>query len=469
MKFQTSTAAYNQAGIDPSSINPYRFVTEAYNGSGGFSNGKYLFPFAREFDFESRRKQSFFENYTKGVADSLYIPVFANLAQRRTDSDMFEAFIENADNNGNHLQGVMKTVGKFTTLHGVSFVVMDNFADTPEQMQTAIDNRLFPYVYVKTADQVTHDETDEWGRLIQITFRDGEYEIENEKGEEEEHDAYRYWDSEKSYRFYCDKEGNEITIGEVRYHNLGVIPVIPVQKEIDYEDFMCTPPFYDIARMNLAIFNGSSELNNLQRQQAFSLLVIPSDNTNPDMEIGSNSVLCIPTASSISPSFISPDSSIMTAVQSNVESIVKSLLDSADTLGATAVNNGNSAKSGVAMSYQFLGNNWVLTQMAQIAEKTEMKIKALFEIYTGTSFDYVVNYDTNYRPNPNDVKVKFEVLERMAAMDLSPALKSQIKVAMIDVMQSLFDINDEQIDKLRTLVAEENDLESGTSIDMTTE
>jgi hypothetical protein len=462
MNFQNQVGGYNAKGTDINSVNPFKFVTQAYNGSGGFRDGSYLFPFAREFDFNSRKNQAYYENFCKGVADSLYVPVFSELADRQTNSDLFLEFIDNADNNGNHLQSIMKMAGKYATLHGISFIVMDNFEETPESLQVAIDDRIFPYIYVKTADQVEDYEIDEFGRLIEIDFCDGEYETNDDQENEVEYHAYRHWDDTQTYRYYIGKDEKKIVIGVARDHNVGKVPVIAIQKEMDTEEFLCNPPFYDIARMNCAIYNGSSELNNIQRQQAFSLLVIPSTDQNPNMEIGTNSVLCVDPQSSITPTFISPDSAIMTVVQANIDSIVKSLLDSADSLGATAVNNGNAQKSGVSMAYSFMGQNFVLTQMAQLTTKAEYQIAEMFKLYTNTTFEYVVRYESNYKPNINDVKIKYDILERMIGLDLSPAINSQLKSSAIEVLQSIFDIEEEDIIKLRQLVASENQSETGS-------
>jgi len=434
--------SYSASAVDTNIVNPYKFVTNAYNGSGGFKTGEYLHPFAREYDFNSRKKQCFYENFTKGAADSLYVPVFSNEAVRVTDSDLFKAFINNADNNGNHLQEVMKTAAKYATIHGISFIVMDNFENTSESLQVTIDNRIFPYIYIKTADQVVDYKINEFGNLIEIIFKDGDYEYTDKDDNECETQAYRYWSNFETYKFYMDKEGNKVVIGNVKPITIGTLPVIAVQKDIDYEDFLPVPPFYDIARMNCAIFNGSSELNNLQRQQAFSLLVLPTNEQNPNLEIGANSVLCVDPQSSITPTFISPDSAIMTAVQGNIESIVKSLLDSANVLGASSVSTSGSTSSGVALSYEFLGQHYILNTIANLCTKTELLISEMFKLYTNTEFEYAVKYDTNFKPNILDIKAKYEILEKIYNLS-DDSTKIVLKKSMVGLLVQILGESDE--------------------------
>lgn len=439
--FQGSNG-YNGESIDITCVNPYKFVTDAYNGSGGFKSGQYLAKFAREYDFNKRKSICFYENFTKGAADSLYVPVFSNEAVRVTDSDLFKAFIDNADNNGNHLQEVMKTAAKYATLHGISFIVMDNFENTPESLQATIDGRLFPYIYIKTADTVKDYEIDSFGHLIEIIFYDGEYEYLDKDNNECETDAYRFWDITETYRFYRDKEGNKIIIGEAKPITIGALPVIAIQKDIDYEEFLPNPPFYDIARMNCAIFNGSSELNNIQRQQAFCLLVLPTNDQNPNLEIGANSVLCVDPQSSIMPDFISPDAAIMTVVQGNIESIVKSLLDSANVLGASSVSTSGSTSSGVALSYEFLGQHYILNTIANLMVKSEKLVASLFKLYTNTEFEYAVKYDTNFKPNIMDIKLKYEILEKIYNLS-DDSTKVVLKKSMIGLLMQILGESDD--------------------------
>lgn len=432
-------------------MNLYTFTTEAYEGSGGFRNGNYIYKFARELEYETRKKMATYINFVKSVADSLYVPVFATPATRVCNDDLYNAFLENCDNSGNNIQSVLKNAGKWTTLHGLCFIVMDTFKDAPDITAVAIEERKFPYIYIKTADEVVDYEIDQWGRLVNVTFYDGMESIEGEK-----YQTYRLWDEEKSYRFY-KKDDKIISMG-VDFHNLGVMPVIACQKTIDYNNLLTDPPFYDIASLSRAIYNGTSELNNIQRQQAFSLLILPTHNQNPDVELGANSILCIDPNATQSPSFISPDAAIMAGIRDNVESLIKALLDSADALGATAVNKGASTQSGIAMSYTFLGQQSVLNEMASLTEKTEYRIAELFKLYTGTEFEYEVKYSTNYREDPAQILNKFTILERMANLDISDAIKTQIKDNMVDVIDALFKIGDEKVESLKKLVAQENEM-----------
>ena len=119
--------------IDIASINKYKFVREAYEGTGGFRNGKYLFPHVREKNFIDRRKESHYNNRVSGIVDSRVDPVFSSNPSRtivdgdKTSIEISRLFVDNCDNAGSNLSEVIHNALLYTRMHGVSFIVMDNF------------------------------------------------------------------------------------------------------------------------------------------------------------------------------------------------------------------------------------------------------------------------------------------------------------------------------------------------------
>lgn len=447
-----TTNGYSEPSIAITSVNPYTFTTHAYYGTGGFSNGNYLQKFERELNFNNRKQSAFYTNYIKGVCDSIVNPVFSEEPSRSTNNELFAEFIKDCDNKGNGLSSVTETAVKFARLHGVAFVVMDNFEEVPELQGDIIADRKFPYVYIKTADSVVDFNTDEFGNLKSITFIDAVVTIDKKN-----YQLYRVWTEE--YSQLIIKKGKKTeAYSPMKFHNLGVVPIVISRLESITNEFMSFPPFYDISRLNCAIYNVDSEITSLGRQQGFSLLVIPSDNPNPNIEVGADSVITVPTGSSITPTFISPDSSIMTVLQNRAKELKDSLLSVANVIGATAIGNGNQAKSGVALAYEFLGQTMALEKTARMAESLEEAISVLFSLYINQDVEYEVEYDSNFKPSITETKDKFEILEKLFKLNTSNVINNVAKNYLIDIIDEMFDMDDKQRDDLKNLIELESNI-----------
>lgn len=407
--------------------NIYTFCTHAYYGTGGFADGSFLEKFSKETTINRRARLVYYKNYIKGIIDSLLTSVFNEEAMRLTNNVMFQEFLKNVDVKGNNIQQFTHTVLKYTRIHGVCFTVMDNVSDVPDLEYEAILNRAFPYIYYMTADQVHKYDTDEYGRLEEISFIDG-YEIINDK----KFTVYREWNSEYSAR-YIVKDGKEVYIEEPVLHNLGILPVIGTYLSMDNE-VLPFPPIHDLARLSLTIYNQDSEQRNLERLCATPTFCIQTKNTDLNVNIGADSLLAYGgeyEGSVTAPAWISPSQDILTVMGQRSEKNVQSLIEQANVIGATAINKNSSYSSGVSMSYQFIGQNAALKQTARIAENFENMIALMFGLYTNQTIDYSVVYRENYKPTGEEISKKMETLSMLLDLDMSEMVNTEIKKEMI--------------------------------------
>ena len=152
----------------------YRFMKDAYYGAGGFADGGYLVKFDRETDnnYLKRRKMAYYINYFKDIVDSLVNPVFKKKPGRAYDGmgkEYIDSFLDNVDNTGTSINNFMKNAALKSKLLGAVFICVDNFPMIPGDMQTAIENRLFPYAYMIEPEFVTDYSVDNFGlSLIHI-------------------------------------------------------------------------------------------------------------------------------------------------------------------------------------------------------------------------------------------------------------------------------------------------------------
>jgi len=436
--------------ITPTNDNVYEFVTQSYKGSGGYVDGSYLNIFDKESNLDRRKRLVYYKNYIKGIVDSLIVPVFSDEAMRETDNDLFEAFLNNVDNKGHNLQEFTKIIVKFARIHGVCFSVMDNFSveAIPDTQQEAINQRKYPYIYYRTADEVYSYSTNEFDSLNTIAFNDGHI-VDNEGKKIK---VYRLWTEDYSVRF-INKDGNEIEISERIYHELGFLPIIATYIDIE-SGVLPHPPIYDLCRMNYTVYNMDSEQRNLERLCAFPTLTLQTKGHDINMNIGADSLITYGSEYDVNigePSWISPSDAILKVINDLSNEVVQKLVEASNVLGATAINTGNSAKSGVALSYEFLGQSYALKQTARIAENYEKMVAIMFGLFVNTPIDYYVHYNDNYQPSQDELTKKLNVIERLIDLNISDVVTAELKKELIKDVASYYKFRADSMDLVQSI------------------
>lgn len=398
---------------EPLNLNCYKFMDDAYYGEEGFRDGTYLTPHKREMFYTARRQTSVYKNFVRPIFDAMYSPVFADVIPRNVDANsLFASFVNDVDNNGTSLDTLLKEAMGVCVRHGQVFVVMDNFSatDQPETILQARRDRVYPYIMVKTALDVDSYELDKWGNILTITFCDQKI-----KMGKKEIQTYRKWTKEFSQ--IVEKTGDSYKpLEEPVVHGLGILPVIPLYSASrrDKTKLCISPPLYDIARISLVIYNKDSEVRDLERAQSFSVLCVQSDRGG-NLSLGSRNVLYIPPETTIAPSFISPNPSILVGLMVNSEKLRDDLYKLAEQNGVTAV---KSEASGVSESFRFFGHETVLQKVSGLASKLDTAIFDLFGLYTNEAPEHKADYPTDFAPG--NVVVEIDSLQKFMSQNPPP-------------------------------------------------
>jgi len=411
------------------SVNPYLFMTHAYEGTGGFRDGNYLVPHTREMFFTNRKQLSAYRNYIRPITRALIEPVFVDEATRLltdtagTDVDpettLFGTFIQDADNRGASLQSFSEDVCTYARLHGVTFVVMDNYPQDmqPETTEKAIEDRIMPYIYSRYAYDVDSYTTDKFGRLTSITFC--EEPAINSKGEKEA--RYRIWTDMYSVVLTKDGKGGMVQVETPVIHGLGVLPVITVYgAKRRNTSALVEPPLYDLARLNTVIYNKDSEIRDQERAQAFSNFYIQSSESG-NFTLGPHNVIILPMETSITPGFASPDPNILAGLVSNGKELTDALFQMAEQQGVKGV---QSASSGVAIQWDFYSTESQLKKTSSMATRFENEVHDLFKAYTGEELVYTVQYPDSFQPG--DVKTTITIYKDVLGMTPPEVLRVKI-------------------------------------------
>jgi len=428
---------------DFTTMNQYAFLDSAYYGTEGFKDGSFLIPHTREMFYPSRRKLSFYTNYTRPVIRALVEPVFVEPAPRKVTDDndneadglMVSTFIADCDNDGVPLQGFTEQISTKARLHGISFAVMDNFpeGEQPQTTKEAIDNRIMPYLIHKNAQEMIAGMTNDFGRTVEILFAEPPKVWSNGQ----KTPRARKWTDEYSVVLELkrstttnikgyDAVGGKawIEAGPRVYHDLGVLPVVilysvPKRKK---QDILVDSPMYPIARTNAVIFNKDAEIRDSERAQAFANLFIQTDEGG-NMTIGKHNVILVSTEAKFAPGYVSPNPMILEGLVKNNERLRDNLFRQAEQAGVNALGV-SSQSSGAALAWKFYSTEAQLKKTSQMATYFEQAVMGLFRLYTGEDFVYTVSYPKSFQPGDR----KQEVLIYKEVLALNPPLAMKQKI-----------------------------------------
>lgn len=395
---------------------------------------EYLIKHDKETNTDKRQKLAAFNNYIKGIVDSLLTPVFSKSALRSSNSILFEEFIVNCDNRGNDLQKFTKEVVKWTKMHGVTFVVMDNFSEVPDTIDEVIASRAFPYVYQVMADEVYGYETDDFGNLTCLLFENGE----DEKGE----DLYTYIDSEVKCEGYIRKGG--YVVMETIVHNLGFLPIISLYDSISL-DILPPAPFKDICLMNLQIYNQQSEQRVIERNSAFSMLTLDTggDEHAINLNVGSSSILAYGhrDKSVNAPAWIAPDAAILTVMMECANNTINNLLQQAGLLGVNIIVNDTST-SGEHLAYKYIPTMYAIKDIASLAEEFEVMVSELFMQFIMTEFEYICKYNDSYLPTGLELTEKIATYQTILGLQLDETFNQKLKQNIMEDITNIYNIGE---------------------------
>jgi len=446
-----------------SSENVYTFMDNAYSGTGGFRCGSYLIPHDREMNYDSRRQMAFYRNFVKPIVRAMIEPCFIEQIPRVVKDEngnvqedtLFHGFIDDCDNTETYIQSFSQQVLEYARLHGAVFTVMDNFSDQPKTELEAKENRIFPYMYNKTSQQIEKFKTDDFGKLIEIYFTD--------KLDDKGNQLYRLWTKEYSVLV---KKNNDDTYTEVELqkpHNLGVVPVISTYsiKRKNNTEILVDPPLYDLAKINFTIFNKDSEIRSLERDQGFSVFFLQSDQPG-NLTLGAKNVLFLPIGSTITPGFASPNPAILSGLQDSNIKLREDLFRIAEQSGVVGVQSG---ASGVALQWDFFAHESVLKKTSYIATNFELACAEMFKLYTNQEFIYEVEYPDDFQPNDKSAELK--LFDQALMMDLPPMAKSKIKEKIANLLFS--DIDGEELKKIIDEIKQQTEDELTSRVEETPE
>jgi hypothetical protein len=447
-------------------LEKYSLMYNAYYAVGGFLDGTVLHKSQVEKDdqFLERRATTPYRNFFRPIVDATYIPVFASGATRRTtvnseiDEDghlcpLWNDFLDDCDCRKSHIQKFVKKIIKHARMLGVSFVVVDNFPQTPVLTQDALKGRLYPYCYMRLPQQVEtkYTQVDEFTHIVQICFREAqEPEVNPDTGETIMQDRWKLWTKNYSVKMRRDKGSSNLMEipGTKVVYNLNEVPVLPViSGEVEDGTVLPHPDFYSVMKSNWALYNIDSAQMRLIRAQMFPILCMPMDEGNESTKSQAinplQGIYLPPDRDGVNhkqPFYLAPPIGPYQELATTTDTLKADLYAQAGQQGVTGVV--KQAKSGVSQAYDFRAEEFVLKETALMAKRCEEAIACMFQLYVlSEKFDYDVIYEDSYSPVDKDSDIK--MYGDYLALDAGPKARA---LALEQVTRSVFnDMDDEDL------------------------
>lgn len=392
-----------------------RLVRNAFYGSGGFNDGKYLCRYERETEanYNTRRDLAYYFNYTKPIVEGAVDPVFREYPTRvaEHDDERWNQFLLDVDGKGTPIDKFMAEAALEAKLDGSIFIMVDNAAEsTAINLEESIANREFPYLYTLSGSDVTNYVRDRRGRLILIeyiikydTVEDGHAKRISEKWK---------W-TEQEWKVI--REGVEFT----GPNNIGVIPVVPlvgaVVDKTTSDPLRPMSDFVQIAKANRAVYNACSELRQRNRSQAFSMLTYPvPDDDNPKnyKEIISGHDNALLYKGGTPPSWITPDQAPSDMLKNEIQMIVEGIYRMAERASVTGV---QTQTSGIAKEWDNFTRMQSISAFSKVCQQAEQTIADIFGLYIQKDLDVNVVYAKDF--GITDTKAELDKIT--AALELN--------------------------------------------------
>lgn len=255
--------------------NSWHVLFDAFEGSGGFLDGSYLWPYPREdrgtqdSGFGARMHMARYHNYLETLVDLYVRFIWTQGVKRSSKSDEFNAWTENVDGQNTTLDEHLKQLASVALVHGHSGTLVDKTSDPPEG-QTKADERATVIATIFTALAIPDWRFDREGlkavKLIEQAEPPG---LTEELPTGDEAIQYLLWGREGWARF--DGKG---TLTNADMPDLGLVPFVILRPKPSYLSQMLGRALVSNANVVRALFNRASEEDEVLRTQAFSLLTV---------------------------------------------------------------------------------------------------------------------------------------------------------------------------------------------------
>lgn len=301
-------------------------LLDAFEGTGGFLSGEHLWEYPREdsADYDKRKAMARYHNYLESLVDLYVRFLFTQGVKRSSASEEYNAWLENVDGAGLHLNDLLKRALSFGLVAGHAGILIDKTSDKPKDQTKAGDvAKTIASVFYATAVQ-------DWrfarNVLTAVKLREAPpptaITAETPTGE----DAVQYliWGADGWARF--DAKGGLVGADVV---DLGLVPLVVLRPKPSHTSDMLGRPLISNANIIRALFNRASEEDEVIRGQAFSVFTVEVPENGDVAQAKEDIGNAIGTSKAIvvrgKATYQTPDQNVPGAIRENIAYLVQEL------------------------------------------------------------------------------------------------------------------------------------------------
>lgn len=409
----------------------YTVLHDAYYGTGGFEDGSYLMPHIRETPdkYERRKKMAYYTNYVSTIVKGVVAPIFRNEAVRdwKGGDLLFDTFMKDVDQGGRSMKKFMRKAAQLAKLYGVALIMVDNVSQVPDNKEDAQKQRALPYCYIVLPKQVQEYEITKTGRVKKLVYTVSSTQFS--AGMRSEKTETWTW-TETSWSV----EGGDYKEKIETPHTLGCVPVVPLfGTEPEDGDLLPISECFQMAKINMSIFNVCSELRELLRNQCFSVLAYPfteklSVEQLKELIVGTEDMLPFD-GDKNPPVFISPEASCAQTLQEELQRLVTEMYRMAAMSSVTGV---EEQASGVAKAWDFEQTNQTISDLADNCEDAEKRIVYIFNKWQNSNVEYECKYPDDF--GIVDIMAELDIITKALSLAVGGLFDEELKKRAADML-----------------------------------
>lgn len=396
-------------------------------------------------DYNRRVNMSYYYNFCAPIIDIYGDHLFKQAVNEdwKEIADTIKIVGNDIDRQGSSIQEFRKSVSDMAQLYGHCFVMVDspNISRTGEVVTRLdqIEKRAFPYLSLYAPQKLINWALDEFGFPYWILMEesyDGNEDPFTYSQKNTQECQYRLWTRDAWFLF--NEKYEAIDDG---HHGLGEVPITCVydKKSKKQKSFLGISQIGDIAFINRDIYNASSELRQILRDQTFAFLAIQGTSDEyGSLDLGTGKGLLYPENRNV-PAYVSPPADNATVYFDHIDRQILKIyqlakIDAGSGVGGSAKSVPSSTgtvdnQSGVSKAWDFNQTNSSLSTKSGNLEDAEMRWWRQFAAWEGKKFTGSIQY-----PNEFSISALMDDLneaEKESRLQLGKTFNIEIRKAIV--------------------------------------
>jgi hypothetical protein len=447
----------------------WHFLEATYKGGREWF-AENIFRYIKEGDqeFKERLARAYRFNHTRETVDLINKYIFKGVIARKEDAstEQVKTFWGATTLSRRPIVDFMKMVSTAASTYGRIWVCTDTNQSEPNA--TLLGQKISGarvYAYTIKPQHVLDLAYDVDGKLTWIKIKEHIRDDESITASGEIDTRYRIWTQnywavfEEEY----DEEKKEIAyeLSDYGEHNLGVVPIFPVDHNSTDNPYVSPGMIDEIAYLDRAVANYLSNLDAIIQDQTFSQLVMPAQSLLPGddtqtalLAMGMKRIFTYDGTGGMAPEYISPDAAQAGVLLEVINKIISEIYHSIGMAGErTKQDNsmGIDNSSGVAKAYDFDRMNAMLASKARALEIAENRLCELVDTWFGVADIEPGSYKLVQYPDNFDVRGLNDEISLAQALLLIQAPDKVRQAQMDTVVDKLFpNLADDLIKAMKT-------------------